>query len=128
MIVCKIKTSMLKSTISTNIKITVPKTAIEFWRKLYTIAGDLGEKIISNFFNLSPVGFSLGCSTFFCMLTRQPAMHADKNVNFFFLSGTVARKTFESRHADSKIEISVDHDENKYQRRGAVDWFTKWFG
>lgn len=42
--------------------------------------------------------------------------------------GTVARKILDSRHTDAKVEISVDHDENKYQRRGAVDWFTKWFG
>ena len=48
---CKqIKTSMLKSTITTNIKSTMPKTAIEFWRKLYAIFYDLlFDYITSNF-------------------------------------------------------------------------------
>lgn len=44
--------------------------------------------------------------------------HSDK-------TGTVSRKIFSSREpVDS---IPYDHDENKYQRRGAIDWFTRWF-
>lgn len=40
-------------------------------------------------------------------------------------SSTVSRKIFNSRQpVDS---IPYDHDENKYQRRGAVDWFRRWF-
>ncbi|XP_029202005.2 zinc finger protein-like 1 homolog isoform X3 [Acropora millepora] len=38
---------------------------------------------------------------------------------------TVSRKIFNIRQpVDS---IPYDHDENKYQRRGAIDWFTRWF-
>jgi len=38
---------------------------------------------------------------------------------------TVSRKIFNTREpVDS---IPYDHDENKYQRRGAIDWFTRWF-
>lgn len=44
--------------------------------------------------------------------------HADK-------PSTVSRKIFNTREpVDS---IPYDHDENKYQRRGAIDWFTRWF-
>ena len=45
---------------------------------------------------------------------------------FLYLDpGTVSRKIFNSRQpVDS---IPYDHDENKYQRRGAIDWFTRWF-
>jgi len=51
------------------------------------------------------------------------------NGNFFVLfvyhPGTVSRKIFNTREpVDS---IPYDHDENKYQRRGAIDWFTRWF-
>ena len=42
-----------------------------------------------------------------------------------YLSGTVARKVFNTREAVDSIPY--DHDENKYQRRGAVDWFARWF-
>lgn len=39
---------------------------------------------------------------------------------------TVSRKMFNTR--DSTVDsIPYDHDENKYQRRGAIDWFTRWF-
>ena len=42
------------------------------------------------------------------------------------LAGTVSRKIFNTR--DSTVDsIPYDHDENKYQRRGAIDWFTRWF-
>ncbi|XP_031568074.1 zinc finger protein-like 1 homolog [Actinia tenebrosa] len=40
--------------------------------------------------------------------------------------GTVSRKTFDKHHEDLQ-QPSYDHDENKYQRRGAIDWFTRWF-
>lgn len=48
------------------------------------------------------------------------------NIFLLFLDpGTVSRKIFNSREpVDS---IPYDHDENKYQRRGAIDWFTRWF-
>lgn len=39
--------------------------------------------------------------------------------------GTVSRKIFNTREAVDSIPY--DHDENKYQRRGAIDWFTRWF-
>ncbi|KAJ7357486.1 Zinc finger protein-like 1 [Desmophyllum pertusum] len=38
---------------------------------------------------------------------------------------TVSRKIFNTREAVDSIPY--DHDENKYQRRGAIDWFTRWF-
>ncbi|XP_032237103.2 zinc finger protein-like 1 homolog [Nematostella vectensis] len=41
--------------------------------------------------------------------------------------GTVSRKIPEKRPEES-LNTSVDHDENKYQRRGAIDWFSRWFG
>ena len=42
------------------------------------------------------------------------------------VAGTVSRKIFNTR--DSTVDsIPYDHDENKYQRRGAIDWFTRWF-
>lgn len=46
-------------------------------------------------------------------------------VFFIGFVGTVSRKIFNTREpVDS---IPYDHDENKYQRRGAIDWFTRWF-
>ncbi|EDO40209.1 predicted protein [Nematostella vectensis] len=42
-------------------------------------------------------------------------------------SSTVSRKIPEKRPEES-LNTSVDHDENKYQRRGAIDWFSRWFG
>ena len=48
------------------------------------------------------------------------------NNQISILAGTVSRKIFDTR--DSTVDsIPYDHDENKYQRRGAIDWFTRWF-
>lgn len=47
--------------------------------------------------------------------------------DFYTLLGTVSRKIFDAR--EHKVEVaSKDHDEDKYKRRGAVQWFTRWFG
>ena len=64
------------------------------------------------------------------LLSLKDNLTVEYTCKLYFLgkSGTVARKVLDTRHTDAKVEISVDHDENKYQRRGAVDWFTKWFG
>ncbi|XP_028512534.1 zinc finger protein-like 1 homolog [Exaiptasia diaphana] len=42
------------------------------------------------------------------------------------VSCTVSRKTLDKRQ-DNLQQPQQDHDENKYQRRGAIDWFTRWF-
>lgn len=41
-------------------------------------------------------------------------------------TGTVSRKIFDAR--DQNNDTSGDHDVDKYKRRGAVQWFSRWFG
>lgn len=41
-------------------------------------------------------------------------------------TGTVSRKIFDAREHDN--DASKDHDVDKYKRRGAVQWFSRWFG
>ena len=45
----------------------------------------------------------------------------------YLLVGTVSRKIFDAREQEVDTE-SKDHDVDKYKRRGAVQWFTRWFG
>lgn len=40
-------------------------------------------------------------------------------------SNPTARKVFEAY--DDPKDISFDHDENKYQRKSAVEWFLRWW-
>ena len=40
--------------------------------------------------------------------------------------GTVSRKIFDTRDKDK--DALKDHDVDKYKRRGAVQWFSRWFG
>ena len=55
-----------------------------------------------------------------------PSRKLIHNNQISVLAGTVSRKIFNTR--DSTVDsIPYDHDENKYQRRGAIDWFTRWF-
>lgn len=48
------------------------------------------------------------------------------NIVCLSYKGTVSRKTLDKRQ-DNLKQPQQDHDENKYQRRGAIDWFTRWF-
>lgn len=57
---------------------------------------------------------------------QNPVLPSPQQADAHFVKpSTVSRKIFNSREpVDS---IPYDHDENKYQRRGAIDWFTRWF-
>ncbi|KAI8481490.1 Zinc finger protein-like 1 [Branchiostoma belcheri] len=37
------------------------------------------------------------------------------------------RKLFDSTKDDNRRNTSFDHDENKYKRRSALNWFSRWF-
>lgn len=41
------------------------------------------------------------------------------------LSSQTPRKVFEAY--DDPKDVSFDHDENKYQRKSAIDWFLRWW-
>ncbi|XP_028398603.1 zinc finger protein-like 1 homolog [Dendronephthya gigantea] len=42
-------------------------------------------------------------------------------------TGTVSRKIFDAREQNEDSALK-DHDVDKYKRRGAVQWFSRWFG
>lgn len=37
------------------------------------------------------------------------------------------RRLYDATEADSMKHVSIDHDENKYKRRSAIEWFARWF-
>ncbi|XP_051170434.1 zinc finger protein-like 1 homolog [Leptopilina boulardi] len=41
------------------------------------------------------------------------------------LTNQIPRKVFEAY--DEPKDVSFDHDENKYQRKSAIDWFLRWW-
>lgn len=37
------------------------------------------------------------------------------------------KRTYDSRDSDHLGNASFDHDEKKYERRSALEWFGRWF-
>jgi len=43
----------------------------------------------------------------------------------YLLSGQLPRRVFEA--LDDSKDVLFDHDENKYKRRSAMEWFSRWW-
>ncbi|KDR22688.1 zinc finger protein-like 1 [Zootermopsis nevadensis] len=63
--------------------------------------------------------------------TLHSVVHMEDNVSAFSraesfpASGQLPRRVFEA--LDDSKDVSFDHDENKYKRRSAVEWFSRWW-
>nr|CAD7414371.1 unnamed protein product [Timema poppensis] len=58
-------------------------------------------------------------------------VHVDETLSAFSrtesfpVSGQLPRRVFEA--LDDPKDVSFDHDENKYKRRSAMEWFSRWW-
>ncbi|XP_069682629.1 zinc finger protein-like 1 homolog isoform X1 [Periplaneta americana] len=55
----------------------------------------------------------------------EDAMSAFSRTESFPVPGQLPRRVFEA--VDDPKDVSFDHDENKYKRRSAMEWFSRWW-
>ncbi|PNF37651.1 Zinc finger protein-like 1 [Cryptotermes secundus] len=55
----------------------------------------------------------------------EDAVSAFSRTESFPVSGQLPRRVFEA--LDDPKDVSFDHDENKYKRRSATEWFSRWW-
>lgn len=76
------------------------------------------------------------CPSEISSVASSPSTRVDMSNNQFNRTDTYSsiitgvsspRRLYDATETDSLAHTSFDHDENKYKRRSAIEWFSRWF-